>query len=69
MNNCPACTEKRAHAPDDWKLHPYAGHGYASGQGWTHPDLAHGTQAGVVSQRQISGEVAGVKAAPAGEAK
>ena len=36
---CPACTEKRVHANEDWKLHPYAGHGYASGQGWTHPDL------------------------------
>jgi len=33
------------------------------------PDLANETQAGAVSQRQISGEVAGVKAAPAGEAE
>ena len=36
---CPACESKRLHAPEDWARHPYAGHGYASGQGWTHPDL------------------------------
>jgi len=40
---CPACTEKRVHATEDWKQHPYAGHGYVSGQGWTHPDLARVT--------------------------
>jgi len=37
---CPACESKRVHGPIDWAQHPYAGHGYASGQGWTHPDLA-----------------------------
>ncbi len=37
---CSACAAKRTHTPDDWALHPYAGHGYAQGQGWTHPDLA-----------------------------
>ena len=39
MNSCPACSEKRVHANEDWAQHPYAGHGYVSGQGWTHPDL------------------------------
>lgn len=53
---CPACTAKRLHAPEDWAQHPYARHGFASGQGWTHPDLAHGTQAGAAAS-QISGEV------------
>lgn len=38
--NCPACESKRLHGPIDWAQHPYAGHGYVSGQGWTHPDLA-----------------------------
>ena len=36
---CPACANKRLHAPEDWAQHPYAGHGFAAGQGWTHPDL------------------------------
>ncbi len=62
--NCPACASKRLHAPGDWSQHPYAGHGFASGQGWTHPDLAPVPQDGAVT-RQISGEVAG-EAAPAG---
>jgi len=53
--NCPACTAKCLHAPEDWAQHPYAGHGYASGQGWTHPDLAHGTQAGAAASLR-SGE-------------
>ena len=38
---CPACTEKRVHTPEDWKLHPYAGHGYQERLGWTHKDLAN----------------------------
>jgi hypothetical protein len=36
---CPACTEKRVHTAEDWKHHPYAGHGYQERLGWTHPDL------------------------------
>lgn len=36
---CPACSEKRVHTPEDWKNHPYAGHGFVHGHGWTHPDL------------------------------
>ncbi len=64
---CPACAAKRRHTPEDWAHHPYARHGYAAGQGWTHPDLAHGTQAGAATP-QISGEVRG-KAAPAGGEK
>ena len=46
---CPACTAKCLHTSEDWKLHPYAGHGYASGQGWTHPDLAPAQHNGAVS--------------------
>jgi hypothetical protein len=64
---CPACTEKRVHAPEDWKLHPYAGHGYVSEQGWTHPDLAHGTQAGAAASLR-SGE-GGDGTAPVGGGK
>lgn len=37
--NCPACESKRLHGPIDWAQHPYAGHGFVPGQGWTHPDL------------------------------
>ena len=59
---CPACTAKRLHAPDDWAQHPYAGHGYVPGHGWTHPDLAHGTQAGAAASLR-SGE-GGAAAAP-----
>jgi hypothetical protein len=36
---CPACENKRVHTPEDWKHHPYAGHGYQDGQGWSHRDL------------------------------
>lgn len=36
---CPACTDKRLHAPADWTHHPLAGHGYQNGQGWSRPDL------------------------------
>ena len=36
---CPACVAKTQHTEEDWKNHPYAGHGYAHEQGWTHPDL------------------------------
>lgn len=58
---CPACAAKRLHTPEDWAHHPYARHGF-TGSVWTHPDLAHGTQAGAAAS-QISGEVRG-KAAP-----
>jgi len=64
---CPACADKRLHTLEDWAQHPYAGHGYVAGQGWTHPDLIpalHGT--GAASQRQTSGEVIEVKGAPVG---
>jgi hypothetical protein len=37
---CPACQAKRLHTPEDWKLHPYAGHGYTKEGGWSHGDLA-----------------------------
>jgi hypothetical protein len=36
---CPACHFKRLHTPADWQYHPYAGHGYQQGQGWSHRDL------------------------------
>jgi hypothetical protein len=36
---CAACAEKRLHTPEEWKNHPYAGHGYTPEQGWTHPAL------------------------------
>jgi len=41
MNRCPACTEKRLHDTTDWSFHPWAGHGFQNGQGWSHPDLAN----------------------------
>jgi len=67
--NCPACAVKRLHSLEDWTLHPYAGHGYVKGQGWTHPDLADETQAaGAVglATANLGGGVVGVETAPAG---
>jgi hypothetical protein len=69
---CPACANKRVHALDDWKYHPYATHGF-NGSFWTHPDLVPhdvADQAGAVNLAAgVSGEVtvAEAKAAPAGE--
>lgn len=37
--DCPACAEKRLHTTEDWKHHPYVGHGMTREQGWSHPDL------------------------------
>lgn len=39
--NCPACNDPRRprHTEADWTHHPYRGHGFAAGQGWSHPDL------------------------------
>lgn len=38
--DCPACTTQRRHTEEDWQdHHPYARHGFSSGQGWSHPDL------------------------------
>lgn len=39
MNPCPACESQRVHTAEEWKNHPFAGHGYVREQGWTHPDL------------------------------
>jgi hypothetical protein len=36
--DCPACAAKRVHTPEEWKLHPMAGHGCYDGK-WSHPDL------------------------------
>jgi hypothetical protein len=36
---CRACQAQRAHSPDDWKNHPFRGHGYTKEQGFTHPQL------------------------------
>jgi hypothetical protein len=69
---CPACSNKRVHALEDWKYHPYATHGF-NGSFWTHPDLVPhdvADQAGAVNLAAgVSGEVtvAEAKAAPAGE--
>jgi len=52
---CPACAVKRLHASEEWEWHPYARHGYVTGQGWTHPDLANETQAGAATSKN-SGE-------------
>lgn len=39
---CPACAEQRCHSKEErTHFHPYAGHGYSTAQGWTHPDLQH----------------------------
>jgi hypothetical protein len=38
--DCPACALKTVHTPDDWKeFHPFTGHGYTRGVGWSHPDI------------------------------
>jgi hypothetical protein len=37
---CPACEGKRIHTPAERaQFHPFAGHGFARGQGWSHPEL------------------------------
>ena len=65
---CPACESKRLHGPAEWEHHPYRTHGF-NGNVWTHPDLLPRDVAdagAATSQRQISGEVVEVEAAPAG---
>ena len=38
--NCPGCRAYTRHTDEEMKkYHPYAGHGYIRGQGWSHPDL------------------------------
>jgi hypothetical protein len=37
---CRACVARRAHTREEWKLHPFAGHGFTQEQGYTHPRLA-----------------------------
>jgi hypothetical protein len=37
---CPACIVRRLHTEEEWKLHPFAGHGFTKEQGYTHPRLA-----------------------------
>lgn len=38
MTKCPACAEHRMHTVREWRdHHPYAGHGYQEGQGFTKP--------------------------------
>lgn len=39
MSACPACRERRVHTEEDWKLHPFRGHGVGADGKWTHPDL------------------------------
>jgi hypothetical protein len=37
---CPGCLEFRLHSEEEFEaFHPWAGHGYYKGQGWSHPDL------------------------------
>ena len=36
---CPACLRYAIHTAEDWKLHPYAGHGFSPERGWSHPDI------------------------------
>ena len=38
MSVCKACRDRRCHTKVEWRNHPLAGHGYAQGQGWTHPE-------------------------------
>ena len=38
MSVCKACRDRRNHTRVEWRNHPLAGHGYAEGQGWTHPE-------------------------------
>ncbi len=37
---CNACRERRVHTPAEWsEFHPFAGHGYTEGVGWSDPAL------------------------------
>jgi hypothetical protein len=39
MNICKACRDKRCHTElEKRKFHPLMGHGFAAGQGWSHPE-------------------------------
>lgn len=39
--HCGSCSQGRRHPLVDLQMfHPYAGHGFQIGQGWSHPDLA-----------------------------
>jgi hypothetical protein len=38
--NCVACRSQSVHTENDWKHHPFRGHGYVGQGGWSHPDLA-----------------------------
>lgn len=37
---CPACSAHRVHSPEEWKNHPFRGHGYTRETGWTRSKLA-----------------------------
>lgn len=38
--DCPACDGERLHTVDErMRFHPFAGHGYSEGQGWSTPEL------------------------------
>jgi hypothetical protein len=38
--DCPACEAQRVHTTAErMRFHPYAGHGYIEGQGWSLPEL------------------------------
>jgi hypothetical protein len=37
--DCEACQTQSIHTAEDWKLHPYAGHGFSPERGWSHPNL------------------------------
>jgi hypothetical protein len=38
--NCPACIGRRVHTEEEWRNHPYRGHGMTRETGWSHPELA-----------------------------
>jgi hypothetical protein len=56
IDRCAACDVKRLHTPEDWKNHPFAGHGFTREQGWTHPDLSPMSSALKPTRSAISGE-------------
>jgi len=67
---CSACEFKRVHRPEEWRNHPWAGHGYQERLGWSHPDLAvqHDVAiAGAAAKpnARVSGEAHATGAAPA----
>jgi len=70
VNICKACRDKRCHTElEKRKFHPLMGHGFAAGQGWSHPEAErlHNEEVAALAAKalplppaQIPGAISGV---------